>query len=218
MRQSIAAACMALMVGLVSLPAAGQARVVREADRGEPGTFSDYNVAQAIRKGIEFLLTSQQGEGSWPAVGKYKVGPTAAVTYSLLAAGVNPQSARLAKALKWMTANDTDRTYSLGLRCYAWHLANKTTLGKYRPQLKKDVQRLLVSGDNGSYHYNGTVNEGHWDNSCTQYGCWASGRAPPTAASTSPTTTGKRSSSTNSTRRATPAAGSTRAAAGAPAR
>ena len=136
---------------------------------GDPKVFSDWAVEQAIKTAIKFYWASQNAQGHWGAGGANgnNTGISALAIYSLLAAGVNPQDPRMQKALAWLAKNETKGTYALGLRCYAFHLANKKTLGKYREPLKKDATILIKRGmKDGSYTYAGPSG----DNSNSQYG------------------------------------------------
>ncbi len=148
------------------------------------GGFSDQDVQKAIEKGIKFLWSRQNKNGSWPADGvnqnKYPLSSTPLVTYALLESGENPQDPRMQKALNWLTKQNCKMTYNLGILCNAWYVANRTTNRKYLANLKKDAKRLGNSANKGSYHYKATGKPvGSWDNSCSQYGLlgvWAAAR------------------------------------------
>ena len=140
---------------------------------GTEKDFSDWAVDAAIQRGIEHLWSKQNEDGSWPSNhnGKYPTGATAVAAYALVASGVNPQELRMQKTLKWLSDNESKKVYSLGIRCYLWYLANRTTLGKYRKELKKDASLLYNSHKNGRYHYDATGKPPNgWDHSCGQYG------------------------------------------------
>ena len=69
--------------------------------------FSDEKVAEAIRKGVEYLLRQQQADGAWSGAAHwqhtYPVGPTAIVVYALLESGLRRyDDAKMKKALDWM--------------------------------------------------------------------------------------------------------------------
>ncbi|MCE5277024.1 MAG: DUF4159 domain-containing protein [Planctomycetaceae bacterium] len=162
--------CVTLLFSL--LAASADAKPRRKARKGaEPAAeFSDENVAKAIKSAIDFLYSAQNADGSWPAHGQFKTGPTAMATYALLSAGINPQEERLKKALEWLKANDSTHTYDLGLRCYAWHLANNSTLGRYREQLMKEAALLVASTATGSYGYTSDGKPAGGDHSNSQYG------------------------------------------------
>ncbi len=130
-------------------------------------------VEGSMQRAIKHLWSQQSQDGTWPSKeGKrYPTGTTALVAYALLASGVNPQEPRMQKTLNWLSENKSTKTYSLGLRCCVWYLANKKTKGKYLGQLKKDASLLYRSHYDGHYHY---VSAGKptrsWCNSNSQYG------------------------------------------------
>jgi len=161
--------------------------------------FSAKGVDDAIQKGVKYLLSQQKPDGSWEGFGQvlnkekkpardkqgniittYPVGPTALVTYAVLASGVDPQEAHVAKALDWMIAQKCTKTYSLGLRANALYLASRKNR-KYLKPLAEDVKVLVKSTKNGSYGYSSAgkgLSTG--DNSNSQYGLlgvWAGEQA-----------------------------------------
>ena len=97
MRRAVAAAYILILVG-----AAHGAATAAE--------FSDKAVAEAIRKGRQFLWASQQADGSWQPHGNYAVGPTALAAYALLESGDDPQDPRMAKALKFLAETPVEVT------------------------------------------------------------------------------------------------------------
>jgi len=104
---------------------------------------------------------------------------TALATYALLESGLSPQDNRIARALEWLKTHKTNKTYSLGLRCNVWLVANQKTAGKYYEQLAKDTAMLVKAGQAGHYHYSSAGPVGSWDNSNSQYGLlgvWAGER------------------------------------------
>ena len=146
-------------------------------DRGDEGGarkvgFSDEAVRLAIEKGRKFLWSQQQPDGSWQGVrGKYPVGPSCLAAYALLASGVSPNEDRMEKALKWLAEQPCTKTYSLGLRCNVWLLANRETRGKYSSLLRRDVVQLIKSTKDGSYNYDSLGNgRSSGDNSNSQFG------------------------------------------------
>ncbi len=143
--------------------------------------FSDAEVVRAIKAGQKALLACQADDGSWAPLhktkdgketrGRYPVGRTALAAYALLESGVNPQHPQMVKALKWLSENETDRTYSLGLRCQVWHAANRQTQGKYQRNLQRDTILLVNSSRDGSYGYESEGDRtSSGDNSNSQYG------------------------------------------------
>ena len=171
MRRLIGVVCVLSLLGAVAGTSfAGRRRVPK---LGTAKDFSDWAVEEAIKRAIKHLWSKQNEDGTWPSKHNkgYPTGATAVAAYALLASGVNPQDQRMQKTLDWLSKNDSKKTYSLGIRCYVWYLANRTTLGKYRDQLKKDAKLLYDSHNNGHYHYvSAGKPEGSYDNSCSQYG------------------------------------------------
>lgn len=136
--------------------------------------FSDAAVKAAIDKGVKYLWSQQQEDGSWPGQGAYVTGPGAMAIYALLEAGVNPQEPRMMKALKWLQDTPDQKTYCLGMRANAWEVANRTTLDKYKDILKSDVQRIINSTADGSFEYNTEGSpKSNGDNSTSQFGLLA---------------------------------------------
>jgi len=138
--------------------------------------FSDEAVAKAILRGREYIWRQQRKDGSWPnhKQGKdrdFVAGPGSLACYALLASGVSPAEPRMQKALDWLSKQKTDLTYTLGLRCNVWHLANKETQRKYLPQFKADLVKLLRFTKAGGYDYRCKADSSkRTDNSNSQYG------------------------------------------------
>lgn len=150
--------------------------------------FSDAAVAASIKRAQKFLFSKQGPNGDWGVfnLGKdrtYTDGPTALAVYALLASGVSAADPRIVKSLDWMATVKTDLTYSLGLRCNVWYLANKETHNRYVRQLRQDVKLLLYGSHSGGYDYHSTPSQsggGRTDNSNSQYGvlgAWAAALA-----------------------------------------
>ncbi|MBI5723363.1 MAG: terpene cyclase/mutase family protein, partial [Planctomycetes bacterium] len=166
--------------------------------------FSDQGVEKAIDKAVQYLLSSQQADGSWPApvlgskdkdsVLNCKIGTTSLVLYALMEKGLSFQNEKIAKGLKWLadTAEVLDgrnATYGISFRCQAWLRAwkqakdsDKTAASKYRKCLETDVAKFVKEKDkqfNGGYSY--ALTESRFgDNSNSQYGVlavWAGYRA-----------------------------------------
>ena len=142
--------------------------------RGADG-FSDEAVKQAIQRGCRFLWSQRSPDGGWPSYGggqrKYVAGPASLAAYALLASGVSPLDKRMEKTLEWLSKQETQLTYTLGLRCNVWLLANRETSGKYMPMLRKDAAQLYRSTRRGAYNYFSRGDrQSHGDNSNSQYG------------------------------------------------
>jgi len=191
-----------MVVFLVALTAAVRPGLAQGGRRGGAGTpkvaFSDAAVAEAIRKGVEFLKTARQADGSFGPYGqgKYPVGPTAMAAYAMLESGqVRYDDADMKKTLdflvKWQApgalasvkvanVNESYRkswsrfcqkTYSLGLRANAFLAAAKQGGRQYRMHLRRDAELLIKSTKDGSYNYD-CFGQGRssGDNSNSQYG------------------------------------------------
>jgi hypothetical protein len=138
--------------------------------------FSDAAVKAAIEKGAKFLLSQQEDDGGWPSHGgeRYLTGPGAMAIYALLESGINPQEAKMVKALKWMQDTPDKMIYCLGMRANAWEVANRTTLDKYKEDLKSDIRKVIESTQDGSFHYEtGGSPKAGGDNSTSQFGLLA---------------------------------------------
>jgi hypothetical protein len=141
-------------------------------------SFSDQAVGEAIKKGADYLWSRQKPNGSWPPFGSdpkantyNPAGPTALAVYALLESGVAPQDPRMVKALDWLAAQTSDKTYTLGIRCNVWLAANKKTRAKYYNQLAQDANQLVESTKDGSYNYfSKGDHQSSGDNSNSQYG------------------------------------------------
>ncbi|MCD6303474.1 MAG: DUF4159 domain-containing protein [Planctomycetes bacterium] len=174
-----------LCVGAGVLFAAPRARRGKGKAAAPPAkkTFSDAAVAEAIRKGVEFLKSAQKPDGSWGPFGKaghhfYPVGPTALATYAMLESGLcRYDSPEMKKALdflaKWQAPSKLTgfkpqrfdqlykknwekycyKTYSLGLRANAFLAAARQGARQYRINLRKDAAQLIKSTKDGSYNY-----------------------------------------------------------------
>ncbi|MFP3937621.1 MAG: DUF4159 domain-containing protein [Phycisphaerae bacterium] len=143
--------------------------------------FSHEKVEQSIEKAKQWLYSQQKNDGSWgdykASTGAYPSGLTSIVLFALLESGENAQDPRLEEALEWLTIQSSDKTYSLGLRCNVWELANRQTGGQYEALLKQDVELLVKSTKDGSYDYDcHGSGQSSGDNSNSQYGvlgAWA---------------------------------------------
>lgn len=78
-------------------------------------------------------------------------GRTAACAYALLSAGVRPQDAALARAIKWLSAAKLNGTYAVAMRAAALSLLKDDASLKL---LASDVDWLVkAAADDGSYTY-----------------------------------------------------------------
>ncbi|MGB2821581.1 MAG: DUF4159 domain-containing protein, partial [Phycisphaerae bacterium] len=157
------------------------ALVLRPGPAAGARAFSDDAVERAIAKGVRFLWSRQQKNGSWKTEqvhGRkpWAVGPTAICAYALLESGAKPTDKRMARALKFMEATETDATYGLAFRALAYAAALKHS-PHYRKLLQQDVGRLIYSCPRGGGHmYTSAARGGkvpdddRTDQSTSQYG------------------------------------------------
>jgi hypothetical protein len=140
--------------------------------------FCDEAVERAIEKGVQFLWSQQQDDGSWPSdrfyAFRWHVGPSALAAFALIESGVNPQDERMARALTWLAEQKLNMTYELGIRANVWPRANRLTNGKFTRVFKEDVRALYEGSVGGAYTYEcpspSYRTDGKWDNSNSQYG------------------------------------------------
>ncbi len=134
-------------------------------------------VERAIRDGVRFLKNAQRGDGSWADSDiKAVTGATSLITLALLTAGEPADEPHVARALEFLerfTADELNRTYSVGLQTMAFATADPA---RYRVRLVANVRWLeraqLKSNDSapwpGSWTYTGDKKQ-PGDNSNTQY-------------------------------------------------
>jgi hypothetical protein len=155
----------------------------------------DEQVQKAIQRGVDKIWALQDKDGNWPIASMhqryvYTAGSVAMCAYALLESGVSVQEPRMAKLLDWLSKNNDQLTYTLGLRCQIWLNANRQTKNKYIKEFEADVKRLILASPDGRYDYDtnppgpqGVLfrNQGsNWDNSNGQFGflgVWAGARA-----------------------------------------
>ncbi len=119
-------------------------------------------MAKAIERARQYLWSSW-AEGHWPERGKPGVrtgsgyaaqhgGVTALCAYALLAAGENPQDARMKQTLQWLAQCEMHGTYARALRANVWGMLGRDS--PYRLHLLADVKWLVDTVDGrGAYNY-----------------------------------------------------------------
>jgi hypothetical protein len=135
-------------------------------------------VERAIRDGVQFLISQQRPDGTWPDVDRrISHGSTALVTLALLTAGEKPSSPAVDKALRFLeqfSAADLGKVYSVSLQTMVFAAADPD---RFRVRLAANVawlERAQIRPDDPSAEYPGTwaytdLKEQSGDNSNTQY-------------------------------------------------
>jgi hypothetical protein len=150
---------------------------------------SPAEVEKAIERAKAFLY-SQERNGNWEVAkdgdlspkGKHRGGLTALATYALVAAGENPQDARLVKAMDFLKKADMPSAYALGCRTQLWNLLPPSKEIKKLAQADANrlIRQIKGKGDAlGLFWYPDTPADGY-DLSVSQYGVlglWACERA-----------------------------------------
>ncbi|MEI7835304.1 MAG: DUF4159 domain-containing protein [Planctomycetota bacterium] len=98
------------------------------------------DVADALRRGVAYLMSNQTAEGSWATA--YTAGNAGGVeslvVMAALAGGTSADDAKIQKALKAIVATDSQRTYPRAMRTMLY-----AQLGKgYEPRLEAEVAWL----------------------------------------------------------------------------
>ncbi|HVT88350.1 MAG TPA: DUF4159 domain-containing protein [Tepidisphaeraceae bacterium] len=134
-------------------------------------------VSFAISKGVKYLLSRQNTDGSWGQgdPSDNEGGNTALVTLALLSSGESHQSPALTKAIRYLKRihpeNVRHATYSIALRACVYSMLPEALR---KEELKADLRWLqhdmIENGDRrGMYSYGGMVGFGG-DYSNSQYG------------------------------------------------
>jgi len=187
MRRTFLAVLCPLILGLLGTPSSAEknrtGENVNAASVGPPSSakvetarVNDAAVERAIARGVEFLISQQEESGMWAPLGNppnriHVAGPTALATYAILESGVSPRDPRMRRALRAMVADGgSTSTYTRGLRANAYLSAVRQGAGEYLDPLRRDVDRLVESTDDGDYDYDARGKPGAHDNSNAQYG------------------------------------------------
>ena len=129
-------------------------------------------VGIAIDKGVDFLLDTQEIDGSWRYhQDKYPTGQTALSVYALLKCGVDRDHPAVTRAFTFMRGHSSGRTYEIACRIMAF-----LALGDPQDEerIEEEVERLISwQRPNGGYGYP----DGAPDMSNTQYAALALHRA-----------------------------------------
>ena len=133
-----------ILGGLAALPASQFSAQAQDT----VGPAAD-KLAQGRAQGAEFLIASQQADGSWTS--EKQPGVTGLVTFSLLESGVKPDHPAIVKALKHLSTfvqpdggiyhpETGHKNYETSITLLAFRAAN--TSGQYDALLKKAVEFL----------------------------------------------------------------------------
>lgn len=162
--------------------------LIASADRAIGATPGE--VDAAIQKARAFLYKHQNDDGNWEEVPKPNPdgedsdvksrqwgGLTAIATYAQLAAGEDPRSPKLAKAVQFLQNARLRGFYAIGLRCQVWLLLDDK---KLRPLLERDKGMLLngIHADPANreefgfygYYFEKGPQPDWYDRSVSQYG------------------------------------------------
>lgn len=152
-------------LGRFRLSATTKPRPVRVAGFEEAHSFSKLQerINAAIDRGVDYLLSQQQIDGSWNHdQWAYRNGATALTTYTLVKSGVSKRHPAVVRALEFMRGSPTRETYSLGCQLMALGAMDDPTLV---PWMKELAETLLSFQRDGFSYPVGAI-----DLSNTQYG------------------------------------------------
>jgi hypothetical protein len=117
----------------------------------------------AIDRGVEYLMATQQRDGSWGYhADPYRNGQTALSIYALLKSGVKPEHQVIRRGLSFLSQRPPHRTYSLACQLLALSSTNNPSDDEWIAQLVEE----LSDWQRGDFAYP----MGEPDLSCTQYG------------------------------------------------
>jgi len=109
----------------------------------EPPTLKDLatKIDDAIHKGVDAILRDQAPDGTWPVNEYgYPVGPTALFTYTLIKCGLGTDHPAVARGLKFLERNLSQKTYGAACQLMAFEAAKDK---KYKPQMKELLARII---------------------------------------------------------------------------
>ena len=124
-------------------------------------------VREGIDRGVEFLKSQQQGNGSWPEWIGQVGGVTALATLALLNSGVEPEDEHVAKALEYLRQLKPEKTYVVSLQTMVFAEA---TPDRDRLLIQRNVDWLeKVQIQNGTNKGAWSYPVGPGDNSNSQF-------------------------------------------------
>ncbi|MCC6409785.1 MAG: terpene cyclase/mutase family protein [Planctomycetes bacterium] len=108
-------------------------------------------IDRAIERGVAYLLSVQQRDGSWASgQPQYVSGQTALSLYALLKSGLAPTEPALARALRFLDTHPPFDTYSTGLTLIAYEATHDP---KYKDRMRPLVKQLLQNQRQGLWSY-----------------------------------------------------------------
>jgi hypothetical protein len=129
-------------------------------------------VNAAIDRGMEYLLATQQRDGSWGfKAGEFPSGQTALSIYTLLKSGLPGNHVAIQRGVAYLRAHSPQRTYAIGCAL----LALCALGGEEHREWTEDLVAELLAAQQGSFGYPSDAR----DLSNTQYaalGLWAASR------------------------------------------
>ncbi len=133
-------------------------------------------INKAIDKGVAYLLSEQELDGSWSdQQDRYKTGGTALVAYALMKSGVSKEHQAVRRALAYLAARPPQYTYEAGTQLMAFAAADKHRWQGHSAGILDELLDWQI-GDWGYPGSHGDVSSAHKDLSNTQYGAlglWA---------------------------------------------
>lgn len=102
------------------LSATDSARPLRLTSESDAWSGMQARINQAIDRGVDYLIATQELDGSWRhVVGEYRNGQTALSLYALLKSGVSAKSPTVRRALDFLRCKLPSETYSAGVQSLA---------------------------------------------------------------------------------------------------
>lgn len=108
-------------------------------------------IDRAIERGVAFLLSVQQRDGSWASgQPQYVSGQTALSVYALMKSGLAPTEPAVARGLRFLDANPPYDTYSAGLALMAYEATHDP---KFKERMRPLLKNLLATQRGGLWSY-----------------------------------------------------------------
>ena len=134
-------------------------------------------INEAIARGVEHLLRSQNRDGSWSQDNeRYPNGMTSLALYTLVKSGLPANHPALGYALGFLRERNTERTYSLGCQLLALHAMG----ARVEPEWIETLAQRLVEYESREHRGSWAYPDAHVDLSNTQFaalGLWAAHQA-----------------------------------------